>query len=238
MRIIPVIDLLDGKVVQAVAGRREEYKPIKSVLTKASDPLSMAMAFQNLGLEEIYIADLNAICSRGHNLNPIGQIASQSRMGVIVDAGFRRADEAEAYVRNGINKIVLATETLESFEEIPKIVDVYDLPVTASIDLKDGRVVAKSRHMKLPLTELIRKFEDKGASEIIILSLDRVGTSEGPNRRLVEEALNYATVPVLVGGGVRNIADIRYLKKSGAAGVLLATALHKGAITKDDLNQL
>ena len=237
MRIIPVIDLLDGKVVQAVAGRREEYKPIKSVLTKASDPLSIAMAFQNLGLEELYIADLNAICSRGHNLSSIGKITSKSRMEVMIDAGFRRADEARAYVRKGIDKIVLATETIESFEEVRRAVD-RGLRVTASIDMKGDRVVAGSREVELPQKDLIRKFEDEGASEIINLSLDRVGTSRGPDFESVKDALSRATVPVLVAGGVRNVDDIRHLQKLGIAGVLLATALHRGAITKDDISEL
>ena len=234
MRIISVIDLLDGKVVHAIAGRREEYKPIKSILTKASDPLSIAIAFQNLGLRELYVADLNAICSRGHNLNAIGQIASQSRMEVMVDAGFQRADDVETYVKKGVNRIVLATETLESFEEVRKIVD-RGLFVTASIDMKGDQVVAGSREMKLPRKDLVRKFEDERTSEIIILSLDRVGTSRGPDFESIKDVLSYATVPVLVAGGVRNVDDISHLQKLGAAGVLLATALHKGTITKDDV---
>ena len=235
MRVIPVIDILDGKVVHAIAGRREKYRPVMSTLVKASDPLSVAMAFRGLGLRELYIADLDAICSSGQNLGWIGRIASQSGMEVMVDAGFRRADGVEAYVERGIDKIVLATETIEGFEEVRKVVDDYRLPVTASIDVRWGRIIANSKQMRLPLADLIRKFEAAGASEFVVLSLDRVGTSEGPDHTLLKGALMQATVPVLVAGGVRNVADIRHLRKSGAAGVLVATALHEGRIKKDDL---
>lgn len=238
MRIIPVIDLLGGKVVHAIAGDRERYKPIKSVLTKVPDPLQTARAFLNLGLKELYIADLDAILTKGDNLDSVGLIASESGTDVMVDAGFRIAAEAEAYVERGIKKIVLATETLESFDEVRKAVEDYGLPVVASIDLKDRQVITNSPLMRLSLTELIWKFEDFGVSEIIILSLDRMGTFLGPNYEFVKKALGCASVPVLVGGGVSDIEDIRHLKWLGVTGTLVATALHKGAITKDGIDRL
>jgi phosphoribosylformimino-5-aminoimidazole carboxamide ribotide isomerase len=92
--------------------------------------------------------------------------------------------------------------------------------------------------MQLPLAELIQKFEAEGASEILLLSLDRVGTAQGPNHTILKDALSYATVPVLVGGGVRDIADVRRLQMQGASGALVATALHNGTITKDHLHHL
>lgn len=238
MRIIPVMDLRRGKVVHAVSGQREKYKPLTSLLAKGSDPLSIVIAFQGLGLKELYIADLDAICSTGHNLDPIGQISSQSMLELMVDAGFRRADEVESYVKKGVKKIVLATETLGSFNEVSKVIAKYGVQVVASIDMKFGRVVAKSRSMQLPLAELIQKFEAEGASEVLLLSLDRVGTAQGPNHTILENALGYTTVPVLVGGGVRDIADVRRLQVHGASGALIATALHNSTITKGDLYHL
>lgn len=86
--------------------------------------------------------------------------------------------------------------------------------------------------------KLIQIFEESGASEIIILSLDRVGTSLGPDWGLVQDALNHAHVPILVGGGIRNMDDVRELEKLGVEGVLLATALHKGVFTKDGIKNL
>ncbi|KUO40748.1 MAG: hypothetical protein AVW06_02135 [Hadesarchaea archaeon DG-33-1] len=238
MRIIPVMDLQRGKVVHAVGGQREDYKPLKTLLARSSDPLSIAIAFRRFGLKELYVADLDAICSTGHNLNPIGQISSQNMLGLIVDAGFRRADEVESYVKKGVKKIVLATETLGGFNEVSKVIAKYGVQVVASIDIKFGRVIAKSRSMQLPLAELIQKFEAEGASEVLLLSLDRVGTAQGPNHAILENTLSYATVPVLVGGGLRDITDVRRLQVQGASGVLVATALHNGTITKDDLYHL
>jgi phosphoribosylformimino-5-aminoimidazole carboxamide ribotide isomerase len=232
------MDITQGEVVHAIAGEREKYKPVKSVLTRDPRPLSVAMAFQKLGLEELYIADLDAIRRIGHNYSAIGRIVAETGMKIMVDAGFRRADEVGEYVNEGAEKIVLATETLESFEEIPKVIDIYKTPVVASIDVKFGQIIAGSNSMQLKLEDLIRKFDDWGASEIILLSIDRVGTQRGPDLESLKLALRSTSVPVLVGGGIINIEDIRLLRNLGAAGALVATSLHNAMITKHDIDQM
>jgi phosphoribosylformimino-5-aminoimidazole carboxamide ribotide isomerase len=238
VRIIPVIDLRGGKVVHAVGGRSERYKPLRSVLVDNPDPLGVALAFERLGFQELYIADLDAICSEGRNLSEVERIASRTGLKLMVDAGFRRATGVKDYIERGVKKIVLATETLEGFEEVRRVIAEYGVRVVASIDMKFGRVVAGSKAMRLPLEELIRRFEAAGASEILLLSLDRVGTGRGASHETLKRALSHATVPVIVGGGIRDIADIRRLQSQGASGVLIATALHRGAITKGQLKQM
>ena len=238
MRIIPVLDLARGKVVHAVAGKRSSYKPVKSVLTSDSDPLRVAIAFRSLGLDELYIADLDAIRAIGNNLEPIGRIVEKTGMEVMVDAGFRRAEDIGAHVEEGVEKIVLATETLNSFEEISKAIDAYGISVVGSIDMRSGKVVARSRSMRLPLPKLARRFEAEGASELILLNLDRVGTSKGPDYASLEKASSGCSVPLLVGGGIRGVEDIALLGDKGAAGVLVATALHEGVISKKEFDQM
>ena len=62
MRVIPVLDIKDGLVVRGIGGRRDEYRPIASKLTASCQPVDVARAFRDLlGLEEIYLADLDAI---------------------------------------------------------------------------------------------------------------------------------------------------------------------------------
>lgn len=232
-----MVDLLNGLAVHAVGGRRKEYAPVKSVLTPDPDPLSIVLAFENLGLREVYVADLNAIESIGNNLQVIEKLSEETNVMLMVDAGFRRAKEIEPYVERGANKIVMATETLENFEEVRKALD-YGRPLVGSIDLKGGRVVASSKEVKRPLANVIQNFEDAGVSEILLLNLDRVGTNVGPNVALIERALRIATVPLLTGGGTRHGMDLRFLQKIGIAGVLVATALHSGRIGREELEKV
>lgn len=232
------MDLLNGKVVHGVGGEREKYEPVESSLADSSDPLDVAMAFQNLGLKELYVADLNAISFNGHNLDSIGDLISSTQLKVMIDGGFRRGREAEEYIDKGASKIVFATETLKSFNEMYEMKDRYEVPLTASIDLDEREVIAKSREMLLPFPEIVQKFSDEGATEILILSLNRVGTSEGPAKEIIKEALEWTELPLLVGGGTKKIDDICQLKELGVSGVLIATALHEGTIDEDDIAAL
>lgn len=235
MRIIPVMDLMDGKVVHATAGRREEYEPVESQIADSPDPLSVASAFQKLGLEELYIADLNAIRSNGDNLNSIDRLTSCTHMEVMVDGGFRSAADVDPYVLKGISKPVLATETLESYEEIDKTRNNFGIPLVASIDMKERKVVARTPRMSLSFPELVQKFSEKRVAEILLLSLNRVGTSTGPAEKILAEALELTTVPLLVGGGISTVEDILRLEEVGASGVLLATALHEETVGEEDI---
>ncbi len=232
-----MMDVMNGRVVHAVRGEREKYKPLKSILTKSSDPLSVALAFKRLGLRELYVADLDAIILKGGNPDLVGRIVSESGMGVMVDAGFRRADEVWNYIKKGVEKIVLATETLEGWGEVSKLVGDYGARVVASVDMRLGQIVAGSKAIVLPLEELVKRFESEGASEILLLSLDRVGTAQGPDYSTLKRVLGHTAVPVLIGGGVRNVEDIRRLQKSHISGVLIATAFHTGSITKENIDQ-
>jgi phosphoribosylformimino-5-aminoimidazole carboxamide ribotide isomerase len=237
VRVIPVIDILGGKAVHAVRGEREKYEPLKSVLTRSQDPLSVAVAFKKMGLREVYIADLDAITLGKRRPELVARIV-KSGMDLIVDAGFSRAEDVKAYVEKGVEGIVLATETLGGWEEVSNVVKDYGMRVVASIDMKSGKLVAKSAEMILPVGQLVEKFGAEGASEVLLLGLDRVGTSRGPDYGLLDEALKHTKLPLLVGGGVKNMMDVYNLKKRGASGVLVATALHKGTITEKDLGGL
>ncbi|KXA91814.1 hypothetical protein AKJ63_00765, partial [candidate division MSBL1 archaeon SCGC-AAA259D18] len=207
-------------------------------LADSSDPLDVAMAFQDLGLKELYVADLNAISFNGHNLDSIGDIISSTQLKVMIDGGFGRVREAKEYIDKGASKIVFATETLESFDEIYEIKNRYGVPLTASIDLDEREVIAKSQEILLPFPEIVQKFSDEEATEILILSLDRVGTSKGPAKEIIKEVLEWTELPLLVGGGTRNIDDIFQLEELGVSGVLIATALHEGTIDEGDIAAL
>jgi phosphoribosylformimino-5-aminoimidazole carboxamide ribotide isomerase len=70
VKIIPVIDVLGGRVVHAVRGRRKEYQPLKSTLCASTDPVDVAAALKALGFGELYVADLDAI-TRGQAISQI-----------------------------------------------------------------------------------------------------------------------------------------------------------------------
>jgi len=69
MKIIPVIDVLNGIAVHGVRGERKRYQPLKSLLCKSADPIEIASAFESLGFSSLYLADLDAILGKTANFN-------------------------------------------------------------------------------------------------------------------------------------------------------------------------
>lgn len=238
MRVIPVIDLLDEVVVHGVGGEREKYESIESVLTDSAEPLSVSSEFDDIGFDELYIADLNSIQDNGDNIESIDRITSETDLDVMVDGGFSNSQDLEPYIESGIDRAVLATETLDSLEVVEEVRNEYGVKIVASVDVRGEEIIAQSSQLQRPFPELVREFEESGASEMILLNLEKVGSSAGPDTELVKKGLRHVDVPVLAGGGVGSVQDLIDLREIGGAGALVATALHSGSISVEDLDEL
>jgi phosphoribosylformimino-5-aminoimidazole carboxamide ribotide isomerase len=242
MRIIPVIDLLDSKAVHAVRGERKHYKPVKSVLCQIPDPLAVAAAFRDqLGLKEIYVADLNAI--QGSPLSEhkevIAGLAQKEGIRIMLDAGIADVENARTWIDIGIHKAVIGAETLSSLDELWNFPTALDpSKVVFSLDMRAGKVISSIPDLAaMPILDLLDQISSAGWQEIILLDLVRVGSGEGTAIQLVLDARErFPELSLLIGGGVSGIEELLKLKAAGISGVLLATALHSGAITAKQLS--
>ena len=238
MKIIPVIDILDGIVVHAVRGRRKEYHPLESVLCASTDPVDVARALKRLGFAEMYVADLDAITGGGHTNFPVFQrIADETGFELMVDAGITDLVRAQRVLESCVSKVIIGTETLGSIGFVAEAVEFFGSEkIVVSLDLMGDMVLSKLEFdgSKEPVV-LLREFQEMGVDQIIVLDLARVGSVEGVNLPVLKRMLMDHTVKVLVGGGVRDIKDLVELKNMGVSGALLATALHSGRITLEEL---
>jgi len=238
LKVIPVIDILNGEVVHAVRGRRQEYQPLQSILCKSTKPLEVAKAFKTLGFSELYIADLDAI-TRGHvNFQALNRVADKTGLKLMVDAGVADLEAAEKLIDSGVSKIIIGTETLQNknfVEEAVRILENHR--VIVSLDFKGDKVLVKLgfNGCRDPMC-LVREFKGMGVSAFIVLDLARVGSCEGVNSDFLQKTLE-ENVDVYVGGGVRDIDDLIWLRNLGVSGALVATALHSGKILVEDLKK-
>ncbi len=248
MRVIPVIDIRKGLAVWAVAGRREEYRPVSSCLTEGADPLRLAQAFrEKLGLEELYVADLDAIQGKGHNYEVIATLAQQvgpagrSRVQLMVDAGTTSLDSARRILALGARKVVIGSETLQNWRFLKEIV-AYLGPnqVVFSLDLMEDKILSPVREIRdLSPEELIMRARALGIRELIVLELRAVGSEAGPDLGFLKKlVLASSAIELIAGGGVRDGEDLLQLQGIGIKAVLVATALHKGKIGRKDLEKL
>lgn len=239
MKIIPVIDILNGVVVHAVRGRRSEYKPLQSVLCKSTDPIEVANSFKRLGFGELYVADLDAIINETINFRLHKRIVDETNLLLMVDAGVNCVKFAEKLLKCGVSRVVLGTETLQKKEFVAESIRLFgNERVILSLDLKNGEVMIKSGFIGCSDSlQLLNNFKEMGVKQVIILDLDRVGSGEGINVDFLRKMLSEVNVDFYIGGGIRDIADLVELRALGVSGVLVATALHTGKISIDDIKQ-
>jgi phosphoribosylformimino-5-aminoimidazole carboxamide ribotide isomerase len=239
MRVIPVLDLQDGVVVHAVKGQRAHYQPVASTLASTAEPLAVARAFRDkLKLHEFYVADLDAIQGRGHHQALIARLARQEDVALMVDAGTTDVEGALDLLAMGVSKVVVGSETLATWEVLVSVCAAVSVQhLVFSLDMRDGQVLSRSPQLAtLPPLEVLERLQHLGWQEVILLDLARVGTGAGVDRALITEARRrYPQMSLLAGGGVRGADELWGLKALGVAGVLVATALHQGTITADDL---
>jgi phosphoribosylformimino-5-aminoimidazole carboxamide ribotide isomerase len=228
MRIVPVLDLKGGIVVHARRGQRAQYAPLRSPLVDGCEPLAVARALCDAApAGPLYVADLDA--SAGAPAD-VAMIASLSTVAEIwVDAGATTHEQAAALDRAGAARNIVGTESVGS-----GAIDRADGPPRVlSVDLRDGRLISPRPELAgreaaaaAPLATTL------GVREVLVIDLVRVGSGSGPPLDAVGGLV--AALPgvaIYAGGGVRDDDDLRALEAAGAAGALVATALHEGRIT-------
>jgi phosphoribosylformimino-5-aminoimidazole carboxamide ribotide isomerase len=244
MRLIPVIDLLNGEAVHAVRGERENYKPVKSIVCDKSDPLSVAGAFRDrLGLREIYIADLNAIqgSPEADHRDLIASLVHNEKMKIMLDAGIPDIAPARRWLGLGVHKVIIGSETLSSLDALREIIEGVDRDrLVFSLDMRADTVLSKcSDFAALSPLEALEQLQASGWRDVILLDVSRVGSEGGFDRALVAEARKKCPrLNLLIGGGIANPGQLLELKSLQVAGVLIATAFHRGIITARHVSEI
>lgn len=236
-RLIPVLDVKAGRAVRAVGGDRNHYGPLRSVLQPGChDPLTLARAIRDqLGLTELYLADLDAITGAGPPRLDLFAGLVDLGLDVWVDAGVRDGTEVAPLLRSGVSTVVLGLETLGGPEALRSILDAHGPDhLAVSLDLRAGRLlVAPSSvwgtdHPRELATSVI----GRGIGRLIVLDLARVGTGSGVGTLSLLTALRLAHpfLDLIAGGGVSGVEDLAALDRAGVSGVLVGSALHDGRL--------
>jgi phosphoribosylformimino-5-aminoimidazole carboxamide ribotide isomerase len=236
MLILPVLDIMRGEVVRAVGGRRSEYRPLVSQLTTSIKPLDVMKAIQErFGWTQFYVADLDAITG-DRRVFRLNHLPTSSQFWL--DAGVRTVADVVEIHRPPVSQVVVGSETLASLEEGRAIIETLGPEkVTFSLDLRNGQLIgAGAGNWDDPASAAVELIAI-GARRLIVLDLARVGESDGPARDDLCRKLirRHPYVHVFTGGGIRGVDDLRRLSDIGVSGALIASALHDGRITPEDL---
>ncbi|MDR3063634.1 MAG: HisA/HisF family protein, partial [Methanobrevibacter sp.] len=198
VEIIPVLDLMSTIAVSGKSGNRKEYKPLKSVYSNDSNPVSIAKNLKFNGYSEIYIADLDLIERRGNNLDSIKMI--NSFIPVVLDCGIRNFEEFNFFL-DFAYKLIIATETLSSIDELKLIFNKFPKErIVISVDIKNGTLYSKSSDFNLNLEEFKEILLELDPNEIILLDISKVGTFTGIDENLINSFSEFKNKLILGGG--------------------------------------
>jgi len=253
MSIIPVLDLMIGQVVLAKGGNRDAYLPVHSRLTTSSSPLEVAQAiFNQTGCDWLYLADIDSFAGAAPNWKVYRELLDRG-FGLWLDADWLTNDRYLDIV-DQLNpdrvKVIVSSETISSHDQF----SVFDTLIESglspifSLDKKGNSVVSQSNCLTsstaLSPYELVQLAHQHGVRDLIVLDLAEVGTGNGfqadSSSALLIETIKQELQDIRItsGGGVRSPNDARQWIEAGCEHVLVASAIHAGAFTPDDVSYL
>jgi phosphoribosylformimino-5-aminoimidazole carboxamide ribotide isomerase len=237
MQIIPVIDLMQNQVVHAKFGQRSQYRPIQSTLCDSSEPLAIVAALLELyPFTTLYIADLDAILGKGDHAETIEKICQTfPQLTIWLDSGVGQMNAHALYNAPQIRTVV-GSENIQSLQDYQAICDVCESKPVLSLDYSAGDGLTSGAMGIAELHEQSLFWPD----DTICMTLNTVGSAQGVDLKRLNQTIRLnltREVPskIYAAGGVRDKADLQALANMCLAGVLLATSLHNGNLSTDDI---
>ena len=223
-RIIPCLDVADGRVVKGV-----QFVD----LTDEGDPVELAARYTEEGADEICFLDITASHeNRGTLLDVVRRTAQHVFVPLTVGGGVRSVDDMRAVLRAGADKVTVNTAAVERPELVSECAAAFGSQcVVVAIDARraDGSWQVVTHGGRTPTgldaVEWIRIVTALGAGEILLTSMDRDGTKDGYDLTLLEAARDATTVPIIASGGAGEPRDLAAALQPGRADAALAASI-------------
>lgn len=235
MRIIPAIDLKDGKCVRLFKGdfeRTTEY---------SNDPVEIGRRFSALDVGDLHVVDLDGARSGEQRNRVIVQaIAAETGLDIQLGGGIRDRASVKDWLNNGVTRCVIGSMAIT---DVPAVTEwLGEFGADRLVLALDVNIAANgtpmltthgwSRETDRSLWDCIDRYSDVGLKHVLCTDVSRDGAMAGPNTQLYEEVLRrYPELQLQASGGVRDIDDLQQLRLMGIPAAISGRALLDGAIT-------
>jgi phosphoribosylformimino-5-aminoimidazole carboxamide ribotide isomerase len=219
MEIIPAIDLRAGRCVQLVQG---DYSR-ETIFSE--DPVEMARRWEEQGAPRLHVVDLDgARDGRPKNLSVVADICAAVGLPVQLGGGIRNELTASRALDVGVQRVIVGTAALNE-RTAEGLLRSFGDSIVIGIDARDGKVAVRGwlDTTDTSAVDLARKLAGLGLARMVYTD---IGTDE-----------MIAAVPkveVIASGGITSVEDVRALRKAGAVGVIIGTALYTGKLTLEE----
>lgn len=229
--LYPAIDIRDGRCVRLHQGDYERETVYDA------DPVAVAQAFAAAGARWIHVVDLDA-ARTGAQISRalIGRIAASVSASVETGGGVRTERDVDELVGLGLARVVLGTAAMEDPSLVARCASRHPGRVAVGLDTRHGEVAVKgwTEGTGEQAVDVLPRFEDAGASALIVTEISRDATMEGPDVAAYERLVASTSIPVIASGGVGTLDHLRELRPLPLAGVIVGKAIYERRFTVDE----
>ncbi|HEX6982980.1 MAG TPA: 1-(5-phosphoribosyl)-5-[(5-phosphoribosylamino)methylideneamino]imidazole-4-carboxamide isomerase [Balneolaceae bacterium] len=236
MRIIPAIDIIDGKCVRLTKGdyaTQEIYN---------ENPLEVARELEANGIRFLHLVDLDgAKSSHIVNHRVLYEIASKTNLKIDFGGGIKSSEDLKIAFENGASQITagsIAVKNPKLFHEWLSIYGPEKIILGADCDNRKIATQGWMESSELDVVNFIKKHKSEGVKYVICTDISRDGMLQGTANKLYEEIIDNTNVNLIASGGVASIGDLKALKKIGCEGAIIGKAIYKRKITLKELRKL
>ena len=231
IKILPAIDLYEGKAVRLAKG---DYNQMK---VYSDEPWKVAKYFRDEGAEYIHIVDLEGARDGGTpNIDTVKRIADTFGGFSEIGGGVRSTEVIETYLGAGISRVILGTAAAKDPVFLREAITRFGDRVAVGADLKDGEVAVKgwTEGSGITCDEFFCMLDEIGADTVICTDVSKDGMLAGTNLELYRRLTDTYSVKVIASGGVTDENDIMKLCEIGVDGAILGRAVYEGRLKVSD----
>lgn len=234
MKIIPAIDLIDGKCVRLSQGDYAQKKVYNE------NPLEVALSFQDAGLTSLHLVDLDgAKAGKVTNWKVIESICSKTKLDVDFGGGIKTEEEVKNLFSSGVKQVNLGSIAVKKPNLVEAWIEMFGADkIILSADVRDEMISIGGwlESATLHINDFIKDYQTKGISYVTCTDISTDGMLKGPNIALYRALLHlFPSIKLIASGGVSSMADLDELKKTGVHGVIVGKAIYEGRVHLKDL---
>ncbi|MFD2542424.1 1-(5-phosphoribosyl)-5-[(5-phosphoribosylamino)methylideneamino]imidazole-4-carboxamide isomerase [Lacinutrix gracilariae] len=236
MRIIPAIDIIDGKCVRLTKGDYDTKKIYNE------NPLEVAKEFEANGIQYLHLVDLDGAKSK-HIVNHkiLESIASKTNLKVDFGGGLKSDDDLRIAFESGANQITGGSIAANNPEVFLKWLEKYGPEkIILGADCNNRKIATNGwlEASNLDVVDFIKDYETKGVQYVICTDIAKDGMLQGTSNDLYKEIVSESKVKLIASGGVASVKDIELVKDLGCEGAILGKAIYEGNISLKELQKL
>lgn len=233
MKIIPAIDIIDGKCVRLSKG---DYNT-KKIYNE--NPLEVAKEFEDVGIQFLHLVDLDGAKSK-HIVNQkvLETIAKETSLHIDFGGGLKTEDDIEIAFNSGASQITIGSIAVQNPEFCLKLIEKYGAEkIILGADCENRKIKTSGwlEESDKNVIDFILDYQKKGIQNVICTDISKDGMLEGASTKLYQEILDKTSIQLVASGGISCIDDVYLMKEIGCAGTIIGKAIYEGKIS---LNQL